>query len=57
MLQLSEFEILFWLAAIIYSSQSDLEFEQFGKIETEFENILGYELGAQLGSIDEKNQG
>ncbi len=26
------------------------------QIETEFEKSLGYELGAWLGSIDEKNQ-
>jgi hypothetical protein len=26
------------------------------KLKTKFKNILGYELGAQVGSIDEKNQ-
>jgi hypothetical protein len=30
------------------------EFELHGEFETEFENTLGYETGAQMGPIDEK---
>jgi hypothetical protein len=40
----------------MYSGQSNFEFENFGKIKTEFEKNLGYELGAQVDSMDEKNQ-
>jgi hypothetical protein len=40
----------------MYSGQSNFEFENFGKIETEFEKKLWYELGAQVDSMDEKNQ-
>ncbi len=47
---------LFWLAAIIYSGQSNFKYEYLGEFETEFENILGYESGDQLGSVDEKYQ-
>jgi hypothetical protein len=47
---------LFRLAAIIYSGQSNFEYEYFGEFETEFENILGYESGAQVDSIDETYQ-
>jgi hypothetical protein len=34
----------------IYRDQSNLKFDP----GTEFDNILGYESGAQVGSIDEK---
>jgi hypothetical protein len=36
----------FLLAAILYCSQSNFEFEYLGEFVTEFENILGYESGA-----------
>jgi hypothetical protein len=38
----------------INSGQSNLKFEYLGEFETEFENILGHESGAQVGSIHEK---
>jgi hypothetical protein len=44
----------FWLAAILHSGQSNFKFEYLGEFVTEFENILGYESGAQMGLIDEK---
>jgi hypothetical protein len=40
----------------MYGGQSNFEFEYLGEFITEFENILGYESGAQMGLIDEKNQ-
>jgi hypothetical protein len=40
----------------INSGQSNFKFEYLGEFETEFENILGHESGAQVGSIYEKNQ-
>jgi hypothetical protein len=40
----------------IKSGQSNFEFEYLGEFGTEFENILVYETGAQVGSIYEKNQ-
>jgi hypothetical protein len=49
-------KFFFGLATILYSSQSNFEFECLGEFVTEFENILGYESGAQMGLIDEKNQ-
>jgi hypothetical protein len=51
--KLTLLKIWFWLAAIIYSGQSNFEYEYLGEFETEFENILGYESGDQVGSIDE----
>ncbi len=45
-------KILFCLAAIIYSGQSNFEYEYLGEFETEFENTLGNELEDQVGSID-----
>jgi hypothetical protein len=41
---------------VLYSGQSNFEFEYLGKFVTEYENILGYESEAQMGLIDEKNQ-
>jgi hypothetical protein len=41
---------------LYYSGQSNFEFEYLGEFGTKFENILVYETGAQVGSIDEKNQ-
>ncbi len=49
-------EFSFFLAAILYSDQSNFEFEYLGEFETEFENILGLDSGAQEGSIDEKKK-
>ncbi len=46
--------MLFWLAAVLYSGQSNFELEYLVKFETEFENILGYESVPQMGSFDEK---
>jgi hypothetical protein len=40
----------------IKSGQANFKFESLDEFETEFENILGNELGAQVGSIHEKNQ-
>ncbi len=40
----------------INSGQSNLKLEYLDEYETEFENILGHESGAQVGSIHEKNQ-
>ncbi len=40
----------------INSGQSNFKFEYLGNFETELENILGHESGAQVGSIHEKNQ-
>jgi hypothetical protein len=37
--------------------RTTLKFEYLREFEPEFENVLGYELGAHLGSIHEKNQG
>ncbi len=34
-----------------------LKFEYLREFEAELENVLGYELGAHMGSIHEKNQG
>ncbi len=56
MFQISPSLKFFLLAAILYSGQSYFEFEYLVEFETEFENILGYESGAQMGLIDEKNQ-
>ncbi len=47
-------KILFWLAAIIHSGQSKFEYKYLGDSQTEFENILGYESGDQVGLLDEK---
>jgi hypothetical protein len=38
----------------INSGQSNFKFKYLGEFKTEFENILGYESGAQVGSIHEK---
>jgi hypothetical protein len=40
----------------INSGQSNFKFEYLGEFETKFENNLGHESGAQVGSIHEKNQ-
>ncbi len=34
-----------------------LKFEYLRELEPEFENVLGYELGAHMGSIHEKTRG
>ncbi len=47
-------KILLWLAAIIYSDQTNFEYEYLGEFETELENVLGYESGDHVGSVDEK---
>jgi hypothetical protein len=39
----------------INSGQSNFKSEYLGEFETEFENILGHESGAQMGSIHENN--
>ncbi len=39
-----------------YNGQFNFKFEYLGEIETEFENVLVYESGAQVGSIDENTQ-
>ncbi len=44
------------LAAIFYCGQSNIEFEYHGKFVTEFENVLGYESGAQVCSFDGKKR-
>jgi hypothetical protein len=50
-------KILFWLAVIIYSGQSNFEYEYPGELENKRENnIFVYESGDQVGSIDEKYQ-
>jgi hypothetical protein len=41
---------------MLYSGQSNFEFEYLGEFVSEFEYILGYESGAQMGLIDEKKQ-
>jgi hypothetical protein len=41
----------------INSGQSNLKFEYLGEFETEFDNILGHESGAQVGSIHGKTRG
>jgi hypothetical protein len=40
----------------INSGQSNFKFEDLGEFETKFENILGHESRAQVGSIHEKHQ-
>jgi hypothetical protein len=35
--------------------QSNFKFEYLGEFETDFENVLGHESGALVGSIDKKN--
>jgi hypothetical protein len=42
---------------VLYSGESNFKFGYVGKSKTEFENVLGYESGAQVGSIDEKTRG
>jgi hypothetical protein len=37
--------------------RTTLKFEYLREFEPEFKNILGYELGAHMGSIHEKSQG
>jgi hypothetical protein len=37
--------------------RTTLKFEYLREFELEFENVSGYELGAHMGSIHEKNQG
>ncbi len=37
--------------------RTTLKFEYLREFEPEFENVLGYELGAHMGSIHEENQG
>jgi hypothetical protein len=37
--------------------QSSFEFEYLGEFETDFENILVYESGAPVGSINKKTRG
>ncbi len=37
--------------------RTTLKFEYLWEFEPEFENVLGYELGAHMGSIHEKNPG
>jgi hypothetical protein len=37
--------------------RTTFKFEYLRDFEPEFENVLGYELGAHMGSIHEKNQG
>ncbi len=39
----------------MYSVQSNFEFEYIAEFVTEFENIPGYESGAQMGFVDETN--
>ncbi len=45
-------KIWFLFAAIKYSGQSNFKYEYLGEFVTEFENILGYESGEQVDSID-----
>ncbi len=45
----------FWLAAILYSGQSNFEFECLGEFVTEFENVLGYELGIHRLNLERLN--
>ncbi len=37
--------------------RTTFKFKYLREFEPEFENVLGYELGAHMGSIHEKNQG
>jgi hypothetical protein len=38
---------------MIYSGQSNFEYEYLGEFEIEFENTLGYESEDSVGTIDE----
>jgi hypothetical protein len=38
----------------VNSGQTNFEFRYLGEFQIEFENILGCELGVQVGSFDEK---
>ncbi len=44
------------IAAIIYSGQSNFEYEYLGEFAPKFENILGYGSGDHDGSIYEKSE-
>ncbi len=37
--------------------RTTFKFEYLRELKPEFENVLGYQLGAHMGSIHEKNQG
>jgi hypothetical protein len=41
----------------LISRRTTLKFEYLREFEAEFENVSGYELGAHMGSVHEKNQG
>jgi hypothetical protein len=41
---------------MVYSGQSNLEYEHLGEFETKFENILGYKSWDHEGLIDGKNE-
>jgi hypothetical protein len=41
----------------LISRKTTLKFEYLREFEPEFKNVSGYELGTDLGSIHEKNQG
>jgi hypothetical protein len=45
-------KFFFGLATLLFRGQSNFEFEYLGEFVTEFENILGYESGAQVCSFD-----
>jgi hypothetical protein len=47
----------FWLAALLYSGQSNFEIEYLAEVVTEFKNILGYESGAQYSTYLQYIQG
>jgi hypothetical protein len=50
-------EIFFCVLRGLIPRRTTLKFEYLREFEPEFENVLGYELGAYIGSIHEKNQG
>jgi hypothetical protein len=50
-------ENLFCVPRGLIPRRTTLKFEYLREFESEFENFFGYELGAHMGSIHEKNQG
>jgi hypothetical protein len=47
---------LFWTCPCKYNGLSNFKLEYLIEFATEFDNILGYESRAQVGSLDEKSE-
>ncbi len=57
MLKKAPYLKIFFVLRGLIPRRTTLKFEYLREFEPEFENASGYDLGAHMGSIYEKNQG